>query len=176
MNVNISMRGAAMLSAADASDSEAVAASPAPAKPLQAAHGLAELRPSLAQQQPRDLSRICLARKPETTRRLHRLRRELGKISPAPPNPAQARAEIIDAMARANLSGWTVPELSDPSAVLHADGSICITLLSHAVIFHPNGAFQIIDLHHDERIYFEMPGRGTQVFRQLARQAKEPGR
>ncbi|WP_206956605.1 hypothetical protein [Trinickia acidisoli] len=170
MSANISGSVPAARPDADAADSEAIAPSSVPAQPSQPSQTAPGYAPGLS-----GLERVRLARKPETTRRLHRLRHELGKISPLPSNPTQARIEIVDAMARANLSAWTVPELSGPSAVRHADGSIYVTLISHAIIFNPSGAFRIIDLHHDGRVYFEMAGEGNLTFRQLGRDAGEPG-
>ncbi|WP_176860797.1 hypothetical protein [Paraburkholderia phenazinium] len=103
---------------------------------------------------PRPLS----GRKPETKQRLGRLRRELNRTSPSPSNPQEARAAIVEAMARANLSGWTVPLLSDDSTVQYADGSLQITLITHVIVFNPSGAFQIADLCPPGSVYFEMAG------------------
>jgi hypothetical protein len=144
-----------------ASDTHTDATAPtAPASTVQqapaCAPGLSELKNERVRSEAAGRSRVSQPRKPETMRRLHRLRRELGKISPAPSNPEQARAEIIGAMERAELSGWTVPELSDPSAEQLEGGSIRIPLISHAIIFRADGGFRIVDLVQGESVYFDM--------------------
>lgn len=156
MNVKLNTSGIGTHSDADTESAASIEpATPSRAAPSRAP-GLAELRSELPRPEAAGRSRVSLSRKPETMRRLHRLRRELGKISPAPSNPEQARAEIIDAMARAELSGWTVPELSDPSAMRLEDGSIRIGLISHAIVFRADGGFRIVDLAQSESVYFEM--------------------
>lgn len=120
------------------------------------APGLSELKSDFGRSEAAGRSRVSLPRKPETMRRLHRLRRELSKISPAPSTPEQARSEIIEAMVRAELLGWTVPELSDPCAMHLKDGSIRIPLISHAIVFRTDGGFRIIDVAQGESVYFEM--------------------
>ncbi|WP_429289621.1 hypothetical protein [Paraburkholderia sp. CI3] len=119
----------------------------------------AGLKPASAARRHTDTAVRRLTRRPETTKRLGRLRRELAKIRPTPSDPQEAREEIIKAMARAGLDDWTVPELSDASTVRHADGSARITLLAHAIIFSPAGAFRIVELHPPGRTYFEMGGQ-----------------
>lgn len=95
-------------------------------------------------------------RKPETLRRLRRLRRELHKINPTPASAEHAREEIINAMERAELWGWTVPELSSSSAVRLDDGAVRVSLISHAIIFRADGSFCIVDLARHESVYFEL--------------------
>jgi hypothetical protein len=103
-------------------------------------------------------------RRPETAERLHRLRRELSKISPAPHGIADARDKIVDALHRAGLAGWTVPPLDDPATTRCADGSVRIGLLSHAICINPCGAFCIVDLHSGRSTYFEMRSRCGRAF------------
>jgi hypothetical protein len=102
-------------------------------------------------------TRRC-ARSPATRERLHRLRRELSLISPPPECAEKARTEIIAALARAGLQAWSLPTL-DAAAARHADGSVRLDLLSHAVLINPWGAFRIVDLHAQAAAYFEMRGR-----------------
>jgi hypothetical protein len=108
--------------------------------------------------------RLKVGRKPGTKQRLGRLRRELGRIGVAPADPHHARSEIVEAMARAGLDGWTVPELDDGHAVRYPDGSLEITLITHAVVFNPGGAFRIVDLYPPTSIYFEMAGQDGREF------------
>lgn len=96
----------------------------------------------------------------QTRQRLHRLRHELGQINPSPSSSEEARDEIIKAMARASLDNWSVPELTDESAVHYPDGSICIRLVAHTIFFNPTGAFGIVDRHPPGRLYFDMAGQG----------------
>lgn len=103
------------------------------------------------------MDRPKLMRAPQTRERLHRLRHELGKISP-PSTIEEARAEIIKAMARANLGAWRVPELTGDLALHHADGSVQVSLIAHVIVFNGSGAFQITDTHSPGAPYFEMCG------------------
>lgn len=172
MDANISSSGTVPLQTGDSADVDAAACAHPPDAPRAAPAcppGLSELHPASTHIEAPLLHRICVSRKPETTRRLHRLRHELSKISPPPSNPDEAREEIVDAMARADLSGWTVPELSDPSSVRQADGSVRITLISHAIVLQPNGGFKIVDLHYNESVYFEMAGQGKSNHRPFER-------
>lgn len=105
-----------------------------------------------------------IARSPEVRERLHRLRRELAKIYPAPSSADEARDEIVKAMGRAGLSGWTVPELSSPQTTRCAGGSVCIKLIAHVICINGWGAFRIVDLHAPQPAYFEMPGRDGRPF------------
>ncbi len=127
-------------------------------------HGLAALTPAHAPNAQPFAVRPKIGRKPETKRRLHRLRRELGRISPAPSDPAHARASIVDAMARAGLPGWTVPAFADESTVRFADGSAQVTLITHVIVFNPGGAFRIVDLCPPASVYFEIAGRDGLAF------------
>lgn len=99
-----------------------------------------------------------VTRRLQSRQRLGRLRQQLARIQPAPCSPAQAREEILGALARAGLADWTVPELSDACVRRCGEGSICIPLLSHVIVLNPSGAFRIIDLHAGQHLYFEMPG------------------
>ncbi|TAM85165.1 hypothetical protein EPN42_15995 [bacterium] len=156
MNVNLNTAGIGehldrdieSAPAAEPTDTRRAAATCAP--------GFAELKGSPVRSEAPEQNRVSVGRKPETTRRLHRLRHELRKISPPPTNREHARSAIIDAMARAELWGWTVPELHDPCAVRLDDGAIRISLISHAIIFCVDGSFRIVDLAQRESIYFEM--------------------
>lgn len=103
-------------------------------------------------------------RSSRTKKRLHQLRRELANICPPPSSLEEARDEIILAMARAHLTGWTLPALSGPSAKHAADGSVHLLLISHVVIINPSGAFRIIDQLAPQTIYFEMHGRDGSTF------------
>jgi hypothetical protein len=103
-------------------------------------------------------------RSPATRERLGRLRRELLKIDPPPNDPHEARMEIVNALARAHLSGWTVPELTDPMTTRYPDGSVRITLVSHVIVINPYGAFRIVDSHAPRTPYFEMRGRDDRAF------------
>jgi hypothetical protein len=156
MNVNLNTSGIGPASGADIE----AAASTRPANtsraPLPCVPGLSELKSEFARSEAAARNRASLSRKPETMRRLHRLRRELSKISPTPSSPEQARSEIIEAMVRAELSGWTVPELSGPSATRLEDGAIRVSLISHAIVFPADGGFRIVDLAQGESLYFEM--------------------
>ena len=160
MNVNLNTSGAGThLGVGTDADAESTpAAEPANTPRAFPARvpGLSELKGSPVRSDSSEQGRLSLGRKPETRRRLHRLRRELCKISPPPTNPEHARSEIIDAMARAELTGWTVPELSDPSTVRLDDGSIRVSLISHAIVFRADGSFRIVDLAQRESVYFEM--------------------
>jgi hypothetical protein len=98
----------------------------------------------------------------QTHERLHRLRRELGKIDPAPANPEEARDAIVKAMARAELGGWAVPELS--ASTTAPCGSVLIRLLAHVIVINPSGAFRIVDTHAPRTPYFEMPGQDGCAF------------
>lgn len=156
MNVNLNTSG---IGTPGGTDIEA-AASAEPANTsrttLPCAAGLSELKSEFARSEAAARNRVSLPRKPETIRRLHRLRRELGKISPTPSSPEQARSAIIEAMVRAELSGWTVPELSGPAATRLEDGSMRVSLISHAIVFPADGGFRIVDLAQGESLYFEM--------------------
>ena len=156
MNVNLNTRGIVPHSEADIGNAAPSESADTSRTALACAPGLSELKGERARSEAAGRSRVSLPRKPETMRRLHRLRRELGKISPAPSGPEHARSEIIEAMVRAELSGWTVPELSDPSAMRLEDGSIRISLISHAILFRADGGFRIVDLAQGESVYFEM--------------------
>ncbi|WP_316667431.1 hypothetical protein [Ralstonia psammae] len=103
-------------------------------------------------------------RTPETRQRLHRLRKELSKIAPAPACAEDAHADILAAMARAGLSGWTLPALSDPANPRHADGSVVVSLVSHTIVFNAGGAFRIIDLLPPGSVYFELAGHDGAAF------------
>lgn len=129
-----------------------------------ASQDLMELRHPRALSHPSAVGRIKVGRRPETRQRLHRLRRELGKIDPPPASPAQARAEIIEAMARAHLAGWAIPALSDDANIRDADGSVQMSLISHSIVFNASGAFRIMDLLPPASLYFEMNGRGGIAF------------
>jgi hypothetical protein len=99
-----------------------------------------------------------MSRSPWTRERLGRLRAELGKIDEPACSPEEARRKILDAMARAGLVGWTVPELFNDTVHRYADGSLRIGLLAHAIIFNPWGAFRIEDVHFPSVAYFELSG------------------
>jgi hypothetical protein len=144
----------------DASRSIASDAQPAPSAEALAQHGL-EPSPA-ARVQGTSIKRI--ARGPENRQRLHRLRVELAKIDPLASNPEEARVEIVKAMARALLSGWTLPGLTDPMAAPCGAGSIRIQLLAHVIVFNPWGAFRIIDMHSPQVPFFELRGRGGRSF------------
>lgn len=105
-----------------------------------------------------------VARHPATRERLHRLRRELAKIDPPPANAQSAWEEIVAALDRAQLGGWTVPPLSDPAATRCADGSHRIALIAHVIVINPWGAFRIDDKLAARTPYFEMPGRDGRGF------------
>ena len=123
--------------------------------------GLKSMAPRSLASNPSGVRRI--ARSPQTRERLGRLRAELGKISP-PENAEEARAEIIQALSRAGLGEWTLPELGDPQCERFANGSIAITLLAHTLWLSANGAFRIADLHPPQMTYFEARGRRGQGF------------
>lgn len=106
----------------------------------------------------------ALARHPGTRERLHRLRRELAKIDPPPADAQMAWEEIVAALARARLDGWTVPPLSDPVATRSSDGSVRIPLLAHVIVINPWGAFRIDDKLASRTPYFEMRGRDGRPF------------
>ncbi|QUP55717.1 hypothetical protein GO998_18355 (plasmid) [Ralstonia syzygii] len=142
---------------------EPAAAPPAPTART-ASQRLAELSAPRKPRKPPAMDGLKRRRKPETQRRLHRLRKALGEISPAPSSPEQARADILKAMARADLADWTLPALSDDAAIRHADGSVEIGLISHAIVFNPSGAFRIMDLLPPGSVYFEMAGHGGLAF------------
>ncbi len=125
---------------------------------------LAELSLPRTPRQPPAMDVLKRRRKPETQQRLHRLRKALAEISPAPSSPEQAWTEILKAMARADLAGWTLPALSDDAAICHADGSVEIGLISHAIVFNPSGAFRITDVLPPGSLYFEMAGCGGIAF------------
>lgn len=164
--MSLRIGGAASPVAADTGAAAIVERSPAPRTAAPPLPGLSPFKGAPSQSDAPGRGRVLPPRNPETARRLHRLRRELSRISPAPSSAEQARAEIVRAMARADLSGWTVPELTDRAAVRLADGSFRITLVSHALILHPSGAFRIVDLRQDERLYFEMAGNPSGATRQ----------
>lgn len=67
-------------------------------------------------------------------------------------------------MARAGLGGWTLPALSDPANPRHTDGSVTVSLVSHAIVFNTGGAFRIIDLLPPGSVYFELAGRDGAAF------------
>ncbi|MGF2507673.1 biotin/lipoyl-containing protein [Ralstonia pseudosolanacearum] len=50
------------------------------------------------------------------------------------------------------------------AAIRHADGSVEIGLISHAIVFNPGGAFRILDLLSPGSPYFEMAGHGGIAF------------
>ncbi|MET3229185.1 UNVERIFIED_ORG: hypothetical protein ABIC54_001359 [Burkholderia sp. 1263] len=122
--------------------------------------GLDDLRSTAAHRKPSSMDRPKLMRALQTRQRLHRLRHELGQINPSPSSSEEARDEIVKAMARASLDNWSVPELTDESAVHYPDGSICIRLVAHTIFFNPTGAFGIVDRHPPGRLYFDMAGQG----------------
>ncbi|MCM5681441.1 hypothetical protein M8A51_18085 [Schlegelella sp. S2-27] len=105
-----------------------------------------------------------VTRRLQSRQRLGRLRQQLARIHPAPSCPQQAREEILDALARAGLGDWTVPELSDACVRRCSEGSICIPLLSHVIVLNPSGAFRIIDVYAGQHLYFEMPARTGRPF------------
>ena len=126
--------------------------------------GLAQLPKSTAARPPAGPTRVKPLRTLETRQRLHRLRKELGKIAPPPACAHHARAGILAAMARAGLSGWTLPALSDPANARHADGSVVVSLVSHAIVFNAGGAFRIFDLLPPGSVYFELAGHNGAAF------------
>ncbi|MBK5151292.1 hypothetical protein IQ285_26715 [Burkholderia sp. R-69608] len=128
------------------------------------APGFAALKSTAAHCRQRPMDRPKLMRTPQTRERLHRLRHELGRISPPPSTIEEARAEIIQAMARADLGAWRVPELTGDAALHHADGSVQIVLIAHVIVFNSTGAFQIVDTHPPGAPYFEMRGRDGAAF------------
>ena len=140
-----------------------VAPSPACA-PRVAAPGLLQLPKPTAARPPATPTRVKAVRTLETRQRLHRLRKELSKIDPPPACAEAAHANILAAMARAGLSGWTLPALSDPANPRHADGSVVVSLVSHAIVFNAGGAFRIIDLLPPGSVYFELAGHGGAAF------------
>ncbi|MBW0447162.1 hypothetical protein EN871_23965 [bacterium M00.F.Ca.ET.228.01.1.1] len=123
-----------------------------------------QLKPATAQGGARPIDRPKLMRTPQTRERLHRLRHELGKIDPAPSTAQEAHAEVVKAMARANLGAWRVPELTAESAFCHPDGSVEVSLIAHVIVFNTSGAFRIVDTHPPGALYFEMCGRGGAAF------------
>lgn len=100
-----------------------------------------------------------VSRRLQTQQRLGRLRQELAKIRPAPSCPREARDEILGALARAGLAGWTVPELDAQAVRRCAGGSLCVPLVSHVVVLNPSGAFRIVDVFAGQHVYFEMAAR-----------------
>ena len=132
--------------------------------PRVASPGLTQLPKPAAARPPAAPTRVKAVRTLETRQRLHRLRKELSKIDPPPACADDAHAEILAAMARAGLSGWTVPALSEPDNVRHADGSVVVSLVSHAIVFNAGGAFRIIDLLPPGSVYFELAGHGGAAF------------
>lgn len=136
-----------------------------PAHPrTKSGHGFEELKSTGAQGKQPAMDRPKMMRTPLTRERLHRLRHELGKISPSPSTIEQARAEIIKAMARANLAAWRVPGLTGESAIHYTDGSVQVSLIAHEIVFNSTGAFQIVDTHPPGMPYFEMCGRDGAAF------------
>ncbi|MCR4469786.1 MULTISPECIES: hypothetical protein [unclassified Burkholderia] len=136
-----------------------------PAHPsARSGRGFEELKSTGAQGKQLATDRPTMMRTPLTRERLHRLRQELGKISPSPSTIDEARAEIIKAMARANLDAWRVPGLTSESAVHYTDGSVQVCLIAHEIVFNSTGAFQIIDAHPHGMLYFEMCGRDGAAF------------
>jgi hypothetical protein len=113
-------------------------------------------------QRPQTIRRA--ARTPQSRERLGRLRWELGRIQPPPADPEAARNEILKALARAGLSEWTVPELSDPMTSRSHDGSAVLRLLAHIVVINPSGAFRIVDMHSLQALYFEMRAANGSAF------------
>ncbi|CAJ0693402.1 hypothetical protein LMG18091_01778 [Ralstonia wenshanensis] len=140
-----------------------VAPSPA-CVPRVPAPGLTQLPRPAAARQPAAPARVKALRTLETRQRLHRLRKELGKIDPPPACAQDAHADILAAMARAGLGGWTLPALTDPANPRHADGSVTVSLVSHAIVFNAGGAFRIIDLLPPGSVYFELAGRDGAAF------------
>ncbi|MGN6262975.1 MAG: hypothetical protein ACTHNO_19755 [Ralstonia sp.] len=126
--------------------------------------GLTQLPKSTAARQPVAPTRVKALRTLETRQRLHRLRKELAKIDPPPASAQDAHADILAAMSRAGLSGWTLPALSDPANARHADGSVVVSLVSHAIAFNAGGAFRIIDLLPPGSVYFELAGHDGAAF------------
>ena len=104
------------------------------------------------------VQRKSMSRSPQGTLRLGRLRAELGRIARQPCDPAQAREEILQALARAGLGDWTLPELDDETTHRCADGSLRLKLLAHSVILNPSGAFRIVDRYAPSTPYFERHG------------------
>ena len=138
---------------------------PPPANtPRVAAPGLIQLPKPAAARPPATPTRVKALRTLETRQRLHRLRKELSKIDPPPACAEEAHADILAAMARAGLSSWTVPALSDPANLRHADGSVVVSLVSHAIVFNVGGAFRILDLLPPGSVYFELAGRDGAAF------------
>lgn len=126
--------------------------------------GLTQLPKPAAARQPAAPTRVKALRTLETRQRLHRLRKELGKIDPPPGCAQDAHADILAAMARAGLGGWTLPALTDPANARHADGSVTVSLVSHTIVFNAGGAFRIIDLLPPGSVYFELAGRDGAAF------------
>jgi hypothetical protein len=116
----------------------------------------------LRQQKPQVVIRV--ARTPQSRDRLGRLRRELGRIQPLPGDQHEARHAILNALARAGLGDWTVPELSDPSTSRCHDGSAVLRLLAHIVVINPSGAFRIVDTHSPQPPYFELRAANGSTF------------
>ena len=140
-------------------------APPPASTPRVAAPGLLQKLPKpTAARPPAAPTRVKALRTLETRQRLYRLRKELGKIDPPPACAEEAHADILAAMARAGLSGWTVPALSDPANLRHADGSVVVSLVSHAIVFNAGGAFRIIDRLPPGSVYFELAGRDGAAF------------
>ncbi|CAJ0701871.1 hypothetical protein LMG19089_02947 [Ralstonia edaphis] len=149
--------------ASHAAASARVAPSPACA-PRVPGPGLTQLPKPAATRQPTAPARVKALRTLETRQRLHRLRKELGKIDPPPACAEDAHADILAAMARAGLGGWTLPALSDAANLRHADGSVMVSLVSHTIVFNAGGAFRIIDLLPPGSVYFELAGRDGAAF------------
>jgi hypothetical protein len=116
----------------------------------------------LRQQKPLVVMRV--ARTPQSRERLGRLRRELGRIQPPPADQHEARLAILNALARAGLGDWTVPELSAPSTSRGNDGSAVLRLLAHIVVINPSGAFRIVDTHSPQFPYFELQAANGSAF------------
>ncbi|WP_439894177.1 hypothetical protein ACS7SF_21640 (plasmid) [Ralstonia sp. 25C] len=129
-----------------------------------ASSDLTQLPKPTATRQPAAPTRVKAVRTLETRQRLHRLRKELSKIDPPPACAEAAHADILAAMARAGLGNWTLPALSEPDNPRHADGSVVVSLVSHAIVFNASGAFRIIDLLPPGSVYFELAGHGGAAF------------
>jgi hypothetical protein len=140
---------------------DAATVEPPPPAPVAESPGPHGLRPAPKAQ---GAGAPRVARSLENRDRLHRLRRELGKIDPPPACPEEAHEQIAKAMARAGLAGWSLPALSDPETAACGDGSVRIRLLAHVIAINRSGAFRIVDLHSPQQPFFELGGRGGRTF------------
>jgi hypothetical protein len=106
-----------------------------------------------------------VTRRLDTADRLRRLRQELAAIAPGPGSPLEARDEIVNAMQRAGLDGWTVPALDDAAATCCPHGTVCVRLTGHRLLMNRGGAFGIVDLATPRSFWFQMRGRDSQPYR-----------